>query len=71
MEHTLPISLEQLTDVVLGKASTATADFNGDQRVDILDITSLIDYLVKQKACTITSIESNVGLGLGSVAGGR
>ena len=65
------VSLEQLTDVVLDKATTTTADFNGDQRVDILDITSLIDYLVKDKACTITSIESNVGLGLGSVAGVR
>lgn len=40
------IDLNTLTDVVVGKAEvTADADVNGDERVSIADVTTLIDRL--------------------------
>ncbi len=50
-----PITLPQLTDVIVGKAATPAADVNHDQRVSIADITSLIDFLTHG----IRKVESN------------
>ena len=58
------IGLEQLTDIVLGKAeATDDYDVNGDKQFNILDITTLIDYLTGHGL--VQQVVSNVELGLG------
>ena len=59
-----PIDLPQLKDAVLGMvAPTAASDVNGDKQTDILDITTLIDYLTGNGL--VKRVVSNVDLGLG------
>ena len=58
------IDLNTLTDVVVGKAEvTADADVNGDERVSIADVTTLIDRLAT--GVVIKSVDTGaVGLTL-------
>lgn len=63
-----PVNLKLLTDVVLGrKAATPDANLNNDTQVDITDITTLIDNILNNRPLmpTITTVVSNVDLGLG------
>ena len=63
-----PVNLQLLTDVILGrKDATPDANLNGDTKVDIIDITTLIDNFLNNRPPlpTITTVVSNVDLGLG------
>lgn len=63
-----PVNLGLLTDIVLGtKDAIPAANLNDDSQVDILDITTLIDNILNNcpPLPTITTVVSNVNLGLG------
>lgn len=64
LEGISALDILQLVDMVLGKTEqTANADVNGDTRVSIADITTLIDQRVNGGAKVI---KGNAGLTLGT-----